>query len=176
MASIERFIDDSRTFYSKVGSCPSAESRWGMGLLTAYKQHETIPHELAQIQLPDGNFETGVVIQKPYANEHSDATWLALTGPCAGFILSRWEKQSLRPLRNVLNDFSGGDGFILMDTLQNELKQENILTEGPGWYLSFVINLLRKTVEIPPDADVMWNNSLEFQKLESDWLIMLQHG
>jgi hypothetical protein len=175
MASIERYLHPwalSKPDYA----CPATEGRWAMGLLTAYKNNIQIPHHNTQLLLRDASSITGEIIQKPYSDQYGYPTWLVLTGPCAGFILTPHKLRLLRPLLCVPKKDFEDNGFLLTDELQNELKQERILTEGPGWYMSFVINLLRKTVNIPPDENTLWNNSLEFQRLETDWLEMLQRG
>jgi hypothetical protein len=169
MASIERYIHPN-AFQAIEGSCQMAEGLWGMGLLTALREHHPITPEAIQMQHPHNITSAGVAIQKPYSEEpfakFGDATWLVVTGPCAGFILTPKRHGTLRPLRHVPIDNDSTENFFRMRQLKHELLREHLLIEGPGWYLSAIIELLRKNIPIQPDANTIWQNSLAFHNWE----------
>jgi hypothetical protein len=173
MTAIEQFIEQPTAFIANEGMCQKAEGLWGMGLFTAMKESHTIHYETVTILHPHNTVSTGVAIRKPYWEQpyykFGDATWLTITGPCAGFILTPINHRSLRPLRHIPIDNDSLENRFRLIELKYDLIEEKILTEGPGWYLSAIIELLRKTISIPIDADTIWQNSLEFQWLETDW-------
>jgi hypothetical protein len=169
MAS-ERYLERPRAFQEYSGSCSLAEGYWSAGLLTAYLEQAPVFQQQIEIVLPGKTTTHGFAILKPFSDlleeRFGEPTWLVVTGRFAGCILSPDNHSLLRPLR-IIPKYN--DAFENIDRLE-KLRESPMISEGPGRYLDSVIFLLGQLSDRTPDADTIWKNSLEFQRLESEWI------